>query len=222
MMNLFEIFDPSNNNFMSINWSSILLIFMFPSLYWISFNRMFILSKMFFMMIFKEFKLLSTNKYKINIIIFINLLMLILIMNISSLPPFIFNSTSHLFINLSMALPLWLSFLLFMLINKKMKLLAHLTPMNTPFILMNFMVLIELISNIIRPWTLSIRLSANMIAGHLLLTLLGNFISMYSTSMLFPMIIFIQNMLYLLEIFVAMIQAYVFSILSLLYFTENK
>ena len=51
--------------------------------------------------------------------------------------------------------------------------LAHLVPLGTPAPLMPFMVVIEVIRNLIRPITLSVRLAANMIAGHLLLTLLG-------------------------------------------------
>lgn len=52
--------------------------------------------------------------------------------------------------------------------------LAHLVPLGTPGVLIPFIVLIETISNVIRPGTLAVRLAANMIAGHLLLVLLGN------------------------------------------------
>ena len=51
---------------------------------------------------------------------------------------------------------------------------AHLVPQGTPPVLMPFMVCIETISNVIRPGTLAVWLMANMVAGHLLLTLLGN------------------------------------------------
>ena len=52
--------------------------------------------------------------------------------------------------------------------------MAHLVPLGTPVALIPFMVLIELVRNFIRPLTLSVRLAANIVAGHLLLTLLGN------------------------------------------------
>ncbi|WP_414887680.1 F0F1 ATP synthase subunit A, partial [Sphingomonas sp. Leaf339] len=65
--------------------------------------------------------------------------------------------------------------------------LAHLVPQGTPPVLIPFIVCIETIRNIIRPLTLAVRLSANIIAGHLLLTLLGNtgpFINLFTINIL--------------------------------------
>jgi F-type H+-transporting ATPase subunit a len=84
---------------------------------------------------------------------------------------------------------------------------------------MPFIVLIETIRNIIRPGTLAIRLSANIIAGHLLLTLLGNTGNSLS-SLLISFLIFTQLLLLTLESAVAIIQAYVFTILRTLYSRE--
>jgi len=99
-------------------------------------------------------------------------------------------------------------------------LLIHLTPSGTPFILMPFVVIIESIRLLIRPLTLSIRLTANIIAGHLLLTLLGSSgINLNSSTIL--ILVITQILLYILEISVSIIQAYVFSILATLYRREN-
>ncbi|KAB1728998.1 ATP synthase F0 subunit 6, partial [Klebsiella pneumoniae] len=87
--------------------------------------------------------------------------------------------------------------------------LAHLVPLGTPPALMPFIVLIELIRNIIRPITLSVRLAANIIAGHLLLTLLGNQGLRANLLTLF-IIIIAQVLLLVLEFSVAIIQSYVF------------
>jgi F-type H+-transporting ATPase subunit a len=92
-------------------------------------------------------------------------------------------------------------------------------PQGTPFILIPFIVLIERIRNIIRPGTLAIRLSANIIAGHLLLTLLGNTGNNLST-LLVSFLIFAQLLLLSLESAVAIIQSYVFTILRTLYSRE--
>merc|ERR1712226_132723 len=62
----------------------------------------------------------------------------------------------------------------FSIIFQYNRLLAHLVPLGTPSFLMPIIVIIETVSNVIRPLTLSIRLAANMVAGHLLLTLLGS------------------------------------------------
>lgn len=81
------------------------------------------------------------------------------------------------------------------------------------------MVLIEFIRLIIRPITLSIRLTANIVAGHLLLSLLGSS-GQKINIILLTLIISTQLLLFILEISVSIIQAYVFSILSLLYRRE--
>jgi len=83
---------------------------------------------------------------------------------------------------------------------------------------MPFMVLIERVSNVIRPGTLSIRLAANIVAGHLLLTLLGSQGPSIGSYLIFLGLALF--MLLLLEVGVACIQAYVFTILSSLYVSE--
>jgi F-type H+-transporting ATPase subunit a len=92
-------------------------------------------------------------------------------------------------------------------------------PNGTPGALMPFMVIIETIRNIIRPLTLSIRLIANMVAGHLLITLLGSQTAL-SANFILARLIIIQILLLTLETAVTVIQAYVFAVLSTLYSRE--
>jgi len=89
----------------------------------------------------------------------------------------------------------------------------------TPRFLIPIIVIIETIRNIIRPITLSIRLAANIVAGHLLLTLLG---SQGPNLIIINLILLIVGiiLLLLLEVAVACIQSYVFTILSSLYLNE--
>jgi F-type H+-transporting ATPase subunit a len=96
---------------------------------------------------------------------------------------------------------------------------AHLVPQGTPPVLIPFIVCIETIRNVIRPGTLAIRLSANIIAGHLLITLLGNTGTVISTYMV-RILIIVQIALLILESAVAIIQSYVFAVLSTLYSRE--
>jgi F-type H+-transporting ATPase subunit a len=84
---------------------------------------------------------------------------------------------------------------------------------------MPFMVLIETISNLIRPGTLAVRLAANIIAGHLLLVLLGNQ-GPNLTSVFLTVLIITQILLLVLESAVAVIQSYVFAVLATLYSSE--
>jgi F-type H+-transporting ATPase subunit a len=84
---------------------------------------------------------------------------------------------------------------------------------------MPFIVLIESVRNLIRPLTLAVRLIANMVAGHLLITLLGNQTALASNlTLLF--LISTQIILLTLESAVAVIQSYVFAVLSTLYARE--
>lgn len=96
---------------------------------------------------------------------------------------------------------------------------AHLVPLGTPIILIPFIVLIESIRNIIRPITLSVRLAANLTAGHLLLILLGESI-VNSRILIIIAVTAAQFALITLEAAVAVIQAYVFATLSTLYASE--
>lgn len=219
--NLFEIFDPSINNYIQLNWIFIILpIILFPNTYWLIPSRISIAIKLFIEYLFNEFKIITTNKYSINIILFLRIIIYIIILNLFRLVPYIFTSTRHLIFNLSIALSLWLRFLIYSIINFPIKTLRHLVPLNSPKFLINFIVIIELIRLFIRPWTLSIRLSANLISGHLILILLRNFIINF--IILSPLTLIIQNILLILEISIAFIQAYVFSILLTLYFSESN
>nr|YP_009183787.1 ATP synthase F0 subunit 6 [Limonius californicus]ALN96481.1 ATP synthase F0 subunit 6 [Limonius californicus] len=221
MSNLFSTFDPSTSTNLSINWSSALLGLMFlPSMFWLIPSRINFMWIKITSTLHNEFKiLLKINKMKGSTLIFISLFSLILFNNFLSLFPYIFSSTSHLTLTLALALPLWTSFMIYGWMNNTMHMFAHLVPQGTPPVLMPFMVCIETISNIIRPGTLAIRLTANMIAGHLLLTLLGNTGTSLSMIMI-NMLILTQLLLLVLESAVAIIQSYVFSILSTLYSSE--
>nr|YP_010691320.1 ATP synthase F0 subunit 6 [Drosophila prosaltans]WBU93970.1 ATP synthase F0 subunit 6 [Drosophila prosaltans]WBU94035.1 ATP synthase F0 subunit 6 [Drosophila prosaltans] len=221
MTNLFSVFDPSAIFNLSLNWLSTFLgLLMIPSIYWLMPSRYNIFWNNILLTLHKEFKtLLGPSGHNGSSFIFISLFSLILFNNFMGLFPYIFTSTSHLTLTLSIALPLWLSFMLYGWINHTQHMFAHLVPQGTPAILMPFMVCIETISNVIRPGTLAVRLTANMIAGHLLLTLLGN----TGPSMSYFLVTFLlitQIALLVLESAVAMIQSYVFAVLSTLYSSE--
>nr|APX40243.1 ATP synthase F0 subunit 6 [Psylliodes circumdatus] len=221
MMNLFSSFDPSSNLNLSLNWLSTLIgMIIIPPMFWIIPSRLNYLWMKIINTLHKEFKtLLGNNNSQGSTLIFISLFSIILFNNFLGLFPYIFTSTSHMTMTLSLALPLWLSFMIFGWLNNTIHMLAHLVPQGTPGVLMPFMVCIETISNIIRPGTLAIRLSANMIAGHLLMTLLGNTGPMLSIIMI-NFLIITQILLLTLETAVSMIQSYVFAVLSTLYSSE--
>jgi len=217
--NLFSIFDPTSSFPVPLNWLSLslTLFLIFPS-YWILRSPFIVFLNQVTKTLIAEFSVLLKNN-KIRILIFISLFFIISHTNILGLLAYSFTSTRHLVITLSLALPFWLGFVIFSIINNTLNFLAHLVPLGTPGILIPFMVIIEIIRNIIRPITLSVRLAANIIAGHLLLTLLRELLPI-RTILIFGSAFAAQTLLIVLEAAVAIIQAYVFSILITLYASE--
>nr|YP_009732921.1 ATP synthase F0 subunit 6 [Diaphorencyrtus aligarhensis]QHU77269.1 ATP synthase F0 subunit 6 [Diaphorencyrtus aligarhensis] len=223
MMNLFSIFDPASSEYFSLNWLSSIYVMMFiPVSYWFVPSRWSLILIFLIEFLIKEFKVLLNKKLNLfNIMIFISLFMVIFLNNFMGLFPYIFTPTSHLVSSLTLALLVWFSIFLFSWLKNTNHSFIHLVPQGTPGILMPFMVLVESLSNVIRAGTLSVRLTANMIAGHLLMTL----ISSTGESLSFILLVFmlvVQSLLITLELSVSVIQAYVFSVLSTLYSAESN
>jgi len=187
---------------------------------WFSNNPLSIILSKITISLHSEFKLLLRSNFINNTLVFTALLLIIAFNNLLGLFPYIFTSSRHLVVALALAAPLWISFIIYGWINNTKHIFAHLTPLSTPSLLMPFIVLIESISNLIRPGTLTVRLSANMIAGHLLMTLLGTQTS-FSAYLILYLLLLSQISLLVLESAVALIQAYVFTILSTLYSSET-
>nr|YP_010547122.1 ATP synthase F0 subunit 6 [Hemigrapsus sanguineus]UYK51636.1 ATP synthase F0 subunit 6 [Hemigrapsus sanguineus] len=221
MTNLFSIFEPSSSIFnLSVNWISTMLGLVFmPYLYWASPSRWSLFWSKVIFTLHKEFKALLQPSHVGASMMFVSLFSLIVFNNFLGLLPYVFTSSSHMVMTLSLSLPLWITLMMFGWIKHTKHMFAHLVPQGTPFALMPFMVLIETISNVIRPGTLAIRLAANMIAGHLLLTLLGNTGPSLTLSIIF-ILLSAQMLLLILESAVAIIQSYVFAVLSTLYTSE--
>nr|QDX17810.1 ATP synthase F0 subunit 6 [Bothriechis nubestris] len=152
-----------------------------------------------------------------------SLVLMLLLSNLLSLLPYTFTPTSQLSVNMALALPLWLATVITGLKNKFSPTLAHLLPEGSPTPLIPFMILIETVSLLMRPIALGVRLTANITAGHLLMTMVGSatisLINTYTT--ISPLMLTLLFLLMLLELAVACIQAYVFVLLIILYLQEN-
>ena len=220
--NLFSIFDPSNNSIFSINWISFSLTTIILTRRFWAVNSYFpLITKNLFAIIEKEFTVILGIKINTGITkIMISIFLFILVNNFIGIFPYIFNITSHMRTNIRISLPLWVAIISFGFINYAKYILAHLVPQGTPGALISFMVLIEVIRNIIRPGTLAIRLTANIIAGHLLIALLGNQFVAAQLSSFIP-IYLTQIALTTLELAVSVIQSYVFAVLIALYLRES-
>lgn len=231
ILRLFSIFDPSSTfeihivirtpNNLHLNWIVLSVpIIISINTYWTIPSRFSIFIINISIKIFLEFKSLSNIYMLPNLLIFVSLIIYYILLNLFRLIPYVFTPSSHVSFNLPISLILWLTFIIYGWTTNTNKILIHLLPINTPSFLIIFIILIETIRILIRPWTLTIRLSANILAGHLLLSLLGSSIEKLPKILIFLLII--QNFLLILEIAVSIIQAYVFSILSLLYFNESN
>nr|ABS00640.1 ATPase subunit 6 [Lamprotornis nitens]ABS00642.1 ATPase subunit 6 [Lamprotornis nitens] len=156
-------------------------------------------------------------------LILTSLMMFLLLVNLLGLLPYTFTPTTQLSMNLALAFPLWLATLITGLRNQPSITLGHLLPEGTPTPLIPALVMIETTSLLIRPLALGVRLTANLTAGHLLIQLISTattvlFSTMPAVSLLTLLILFLLT---ILEVAVAMIQAYVFVLLLSLYLQEN-
>nr|AAK69978.1 ATPase subunit 6 [Rhamdia laticauda]AAK69988.1 ATPase subunit 6 [Rhamdia laticauda] [Rhamdia parryi]AAK69990.1 ATPase subunit 6 [Rhamdia laticauda] [Rhamdia parryi] len=156
-------------------------------------------------------------------LILTSLMVFILTLNLLGLLPYTFTPTTQLSLNMGLAVPLWLATVIIGLRNQPTAALGHLLPEGTPALLIPVLIIIETISLFIRPLALGVRLTANLTAGHLLIQLIST-----ATITLMPMMTTVATltaillvMLTLLEIAVAIIQAYVFVLLLSLYLQEN-
>nr|YP_001293858.1 ATP synthase F0 subunit 6 [Sardina pilchardus]AYE40139.1 ATP synthase F0 subunit 6 [Sardina pilchardus]QNK04172.1 ATP synthase F0 subunit 6 [Sardina pilchardus]BAF64171.1 ATPase subunits 6 [Sardina pilchardus] len=152
-----------------------------------------------------------------------SLMLFLITINMLGLLPYTFTPTTQLSLNMGLAVPLWLATVIIGMRNQPTAALGHLLPEGTPVPLIPVLIIIETISLFIRPLALGVRLTANLTAGHLLIQLIATaaFVLlpiMPTVAILTATILFLLT---LLEVAVAMIQAYVFVLLLSLYLQEN-
>lgn len=218
-MSLFSVFDPSTVA-LRLNWMRIMFWFIgVPYFYWRKKSRWVILIESMVGFLQREFKALigSSSGYGI-VLLIIGLGVFIIINNLFGLVSYVFTSTAQFVVTLSLALPFWFGLILFGWINNTNHIFTHLVPYGTPGMLLIFMVIVERIRSVIRPLTLSVRLGANIIAGHLLIVLLGGMACGFEPIL--GVVVLGQILLLVLEVAVAVIQAYVFCTLFILYYEE--
>nr|BAU45811.1 ATPase subunit 6 [Acanthocobitis sp. CBM-ZF-12678] len=156
-------------------------------------------------------------------LLFASLMVFLITINMLGLLPYTFTPTTQLSLNMGFAVPLWLATVIIGMRNQPTVALGHLLPEGTPIPLIPILIIIETISLFIRPLALGVRLTANLTAGHLLIQLIATAVfvllpMMPTVAILTAVVLFLLT---LLEVAVAMIQAYVFVLLLSLYLQEN-
>nr|ASX99656.1 ATP synthase F0 subunit 6 [Rusa unicolor] len=204
------------------------LIIMFPSLLFptsnrLVNNRLISLQQWMLQIVSKQMMGIHNAKGQTWALMLMSLILFIGSTNLLGLLPHSFTPTTQLSMNLGMAIPLWAGAVITGFRNKTKASLAHFLPQGTPTPLIPMLVIIETISLFIQPIALAVRLTANITAGHLLIHLIGGaalaLMSISTTMALITFIILV--LLTILEFAVAMIQAYVFTLLVSLYLHDN-
>lgn len=152
----------------------------------------------------------------------------IFIVNFSGLVGYNLQLTSHIFVTFSLAISMFIGIVIIGIKTLKIKFLNQFIPKDAPKVLFPLLVVIEIISYVIRPFTLGIRLFANMFSGHVLLFVIINFIIVILENkllltkiliLIFPILLlfFIMS----LELLIAFLQAYVFIMLLAVYLNDS-
>jgi F-type H+-transporting ATPase subunit a len=147
-----------------------------------------------------------------------SLFMFILFGNLLGMIPYSFTFTSHIIVTFALAAVVFIGVTLIGIARHGFRFLSLFVPHNVPKVLLLLLVPIELLSYFIRPFTLSIRLFANMMAGHTMLAIFAGFVAVLGLAGILPLAVDVA--LVLLELLVAVLQAYVFAILTCLYLAD--
>lgn len=162
-------------------------------------------------------------KDKYHLLGLLSLFIFILLINTFGFFLFSFPTTTHVSITFGMALSIWLGVIMYGFIKFKFNFFSQFFPPGAPLYMSPLLVAIELVSNFSRPIALGLRLAANLTAGHLLLSIISEFgcklLWAAPTFSLFSSLIIIA--MTCLELGVLVIQAYVFSLLSLIYLKDS-
>ena len=148
-----------------------------------------------------------------------SLFMFVLFCNMLGMLPYSFTVTSHIIVTFALAAIIFLGVTIIGFVNHGIGYLKLFIPSGVPLFLLPLIVIIEIISYLSRPVSLSVRLFANMMAGHTMLKVFGGFvISLGVLGGLLPLSFTVA--LTGLEILIAFLQAYVFAILTCIYLND--
>ncbi len=154
------------------------------------------------------------------------LFIIVLMGNVLGLLPYAFTYTSHIIVTFALAFSIFLMVTVLGFVNHGIGFLKMFVPPGVPFVLLILIVPIEILSFMIRPVTLAMRLFANMLAGHLMLKVFAGFSVMMAGMGTFGVLAGLVPMgfniaMLLLELLVAALQAYIFAILSCIYLKDT-
>lgn len=215
----FNLLVPSKRLFISM---PILLIILITSNLWTS-RSMINIQLAPNNLIFSQLSRTSRLHVKRYTAVITSLFIILLAVNLTGLLPYIFRVASHLLFTLSIRLPLWLTLILSSITYQPKAFIAHFLPDGAPNWLNPFLVLIESSRIAVRPLTLAFRLAANIRAGHIVLSLVGNYCapSLINMSRSSIFLLLLRTGYILFEVAICLIQAYIFCLLLSIYSDDH-
>lgn len=152
-----------------------------------------------------------------------SLFMFILVANLMGMIPYTFTVTSHIIVTFTFAAFIFITVTILSLYKNGFKFFTMFLPPGVPIFLAPLLVVIEFISYLTRPVSLSVRLFANMMAGHTMLKVIAGFVislgaATYGVAGIIPLAFI--TALTGLEVIIAVLQAYVFAILTCIYLND--
>jgi ATP synthase subunit 6 len=167
---------------------------------------------------------LNNRRAKIYFFYFFLCFVFVLGANFLGIFPYSFTITSHFIQTFSVGFSTFIGIFILGFVNFELKFLQLFVPKNVPNALVPFLVVLEITSYMIRPISLSVRLFANMLAGHILMHILLSFNFYLLKNQLFFLFIIsfiVLFLIFILEFSIVFIQAYVFLTLSLIYLADS-
>jgi F-type H+-transporting ATPase subunit a len=155
-----------------------------------------------------------------------SIFMFICVSNLVGVIPYAFTISSHIIVTLSLALLVFFTVMIYGFYKNGLKFFRIFVPSGIPIFILPLVVFIEIFSFFLRPISHSVRLFANMLAGHIALKVFAGFVAMLGVSLgaigwiggMAPLALTVA--IYALEILVAFLQAYVFAILTVIYLND--
>mgnify|MGYP001184425421 CR=1 FL=1 len=160
-------------------------------------------------------------------VLIFTLFFFIFMANLIGLLPYSFTTTSHVSQTFTLSLSLFLGVTFIGFIVQKLKFFELFVPKDVVFVLIPFLIIIEIISYISRAFSLAIRLFANMVSGHTLLNILAGFsLSLFNFKFYHQRIFailpfFVIFIIFVLEFCISFLQAYVFAVLICIYLNDS-
>lgn len=228
LVDIFSRFDDLNFTFLYLSfliWGGCwAILFLVIRSFWFTLDKVNIMFLMFSDFFYSQRMRTNARNLRGYMSLVISLFIVLIMSNLSGLVPYVFSTTAHLAVTLRAALPMWIVIVLSSIIFSLKNWSSHYVRPQSAIGLGWVLAFLELIRVVIRPVTLSVRITANLSAGHIIIGLVGCLLSarVVGVGLLsWRIVAFFQLIYFMFEIVIIIVQAYVIVILLSLYCDEH-